>query len=107
MSTTFIQPGNTVTVPAPAAIASNDVVIVGQLIGVAQGDASQGAPMDITLTGCWTVPKIAADAFAVGDAVYWDDVNGLATATDTGTQLGVAIADAGASTATVAIRLLG
>ncbi|RNF33716.1 DUF2190 family protein [Paracoccus methylarcula] len=108
MSTTYLQPGHTLTITAPAAVASDDVVIVGDIVGIAQGDAASGAPVDVTVTGCWELPKVSADDVQTGEALFWDATAGLATVVSTGnTAIGYAIADAPAATGTVAVRLPG
>lgn len=108
MATNFVQPGRTLTIPAPATVASGGVVIAGAIVGIAQGDAVAAAPVDVTTEGVWELPKTAANAFAVGGAVYWNAETGLATSTASGnTKLGVATEAAPADTATVRVRLSG
>lgn len=108
MATNFIQPGNVITIPAPAAIDSGAVVIVGSIIGVAAGDAASGAGLDLHTGGIWDLPKVSADAFTLGAVVYWDAVASLATVTATdNTKIGVAVAAAGNGAATVKVRLSG
>ncbi|MFN4153651.1 MAG: DUF2190 family protein [Paracoccaceae bacterium] len=108
MARNFIQPGDTLTIPAPAAVASGFPVIAGDIKGIAQGDAASGAPVDVKCSGVWELPKVGANAFTLGAKVYWDDGDELATTTATdNTLLGVAVAAAGASTATVMVRLSG
>jgi predicted RecA/RadA family phage recombinase len=104
----LIQPGDTLTIPAPAAVLGGGIVIAGSIRGVAAGDAETGEPVDVVTRGVFTLPKVGADAFALGATVYWDADDALATTTSSGnTALGVAVAAAGASTATVAVRLSG
>ncbi|WP_240542452.1 DUF2190 family protein [Paracoccus marcusii] len=108
MATNYIQPGRTITIPAPATVASGGVVIAGEIRGIAQGDAIAASPVDVTTEGVWELPKVAANAFALGAAVYWNAATGLATSTASGnTKLGVAVADAAASAGTVHVRLSG
>lgn len=109
MAKNFIQSGDTLTVPAPAAVASGGVVIAGAIIGIAQGDADSGAPVDVACGGVWQLPKVAADAMAgVGVVVYWNSTSKLATVTASGnTKLGVAVEAAAAGTGTVKVRLSG
>ncbi|MDP3961301.1 MAG: DUF2190 family protein [Pseudorhodobacter sp.] len=105
MAKNYVQPGDTLTIPAPATVASGGVVIAGDIKGIAQGDAASGALVDVATSGVWELPKVAANAFTLGAKVYWDAVAALATTTATGnTLLGVAVAAAGASTATVQVR---
>lgn len=104
----YIQPGNILTIPAPVTVASGGVVIAGNIIGVAAGDALSGAPVDVDVVGVFDLPKVAANAFALGAAVYWDSTASLATSTATGnTKLGVATAAAAAGTASLPVRLSG
>lgn len=107
MARNFIQTGHNLTIPAPAAVLSGGVVIAGDLRGVALGDAAACAPVDVAVTGCWELPKVAANAFAVGAKVYWNGDN-LATSTASGnTLLGYAIEAAPAESASVKVRLAG
>lgn len=104
----FVQPGKTITIPAPAAVASGGVVIAGDIKGIAAGAADSGAPVDVETAGVFELPKVALDAFTLGASVYWDATAELCTTTSEGnTMLGVAVAAAAASTATVRCRLSG
>ena len=108
MAKNFVQPGDTITIPAPAAVLSGAPVIAGDIRGIAQGDAAAGAPVDVATSGVWELPKVAAGAFALGGKVYWIGADGLATSTASGnTLLGVAVEAAAAGTATVKLRLSG
>ncbi|WP_333683076.1 DUF2190 family protein [Pontibaca methylaminivorans] len=108
MATNFVQPGDTITIPAGDAVLSGGVVIAGEIIGIAQGHAIEGEPVDVATTGIWELPKVAADAFAIGDGVFFDLTAGLATSTEgDNPKLGVAVAAASASSATVNVRLSG
>lgn len=108
MATNFIQPGDVLTIPAPAAVLSGGVVIAGNIRGIAQGDAASGFPVDVATRGVWELAKAAANAFALGGKVYWNATDGLATTTASGNvQIGVAVEAAGASTATIKCRLSG
>ena len=102
----FVQKGENLTIPAPAAIASGDVVIVGEIVGIAAGDAAEDEPCDVVTVGVFSLDKVAADAFAVGDAVYWDSANKLATSTASGnTKIGVAVKVAVSGSAAVEVKL--
>lgn len=103
-----VQPGNTLTLTAPAEIISGGVVIVGSIIGVANGDAANGAPVDVDVVGVFRLPKVSALAIAAGDVVYWDSANKLVTKTASGnTKLGVATEVAANPSGNVAVRLNG
>jgi predicted RecA/RadA family phage recombinase len=104
----FIQRGDTLTIPAPADVLSGGVVQMGAIVGVANGSATQGAPVDVDVVGVFSLPKVAATAVAVGDVLYWDATAKLVTKTATAnTRLGVATEPAGAGAAEVAVRLNG
>lgn len=106
MARNYVQPGDVLTIPAPAAVLSGGVVIAGDIKGIAQGDAAAGAPVDVATRGVWELPKVAANTFALGGKVYWDGTAGLATSTASGnTLLGAAVEAAPADTATVKVRL--
>ncbi|GGL52151.1 DUF2190 family protein [Wenxinia marina] len=104
----FVQPGESITVTAAAAAASGDGVKLGQLFGIASGDAAIGEPLVLTTRGVFDMPKVSTDAFAVGDAVYWRTSDGAVTATASGnTKIGVAVTAAGNPSASVHVRLNG
>lgn len=108
MATNFVQPGNTITVTAAAVAAGGAVVKVGNIIGVAAGDAAIGDALDIETTGVWELPKVSALAIDVGDVVYWDAATGLVNKTSSGnTKLGVAVKAAANPSGTVRVRLSG
>lgn len=88
----YIQPGNTVTLAAPYDVTSGGGLLVGALFGVAGGDALTGEAVEASLVGVFDLTKAASQAWSVGDKVYWDDTNKVATKTATGnTLIGVAI----------------
>ncbi len=102
----YLQPGDTITIPAPASFASGDVVIIGGLVGIAAGDAAAAAPLDVVTRGIFSLPKAAAADFTLGATVYFDATNKVATATATGNaRIGLAVAAAAANTAAVEVRL--
>jgi predicted RecA/RadA family phage recombinase len=104
----FQQAGSNLTIPAPAAVSSGEIVIAGSIIGVAAGAAALGASVDVVTTGVFELVKVGADAFTLGALVYYDAAGKLATTTATAnTKIGVAVAAAGAGAATVSVRLSG
>lgn len=108
MGYNFVQAGSNLTIPAPAAVSSGGVVIAGSIIGIAVGSALLGEAVDVVTTGVFELPKVGANTFTLGAPVYWDDAADLATTTVSGnTKIGVAVAAAGASTASVKVRLSG
>lgn len=79
----YIQPGDSITVPAPADVKSGDLVVVGDLFGVAQFSAASGDPVEISTKGVFGLPKVSAQAWSVGAKVYYvaADKNVSTTAT--------------------------
>ncbi|MBI1649870.1 DUF2190 family protein [Hyphomicrobium sulfonivorans] len=104
----FIQPGDVVTVTAPANVASGSGVLVGTLFGVAAFSALADAEVEIKTTGVFELPKTAAQAWDVGAAIYWDGAAGVATtvATDN-VPIGKALAAAANPSARGIVRLNG
>lgn len=107
MAQNYQSVGSMLTIPAPANVSSGGVVIVGNIAGVAQGDALSGASVDIAVTGIWRLPKVGANTFAVGASVYWDGTAKLATSVTSGnTKIGTAVEVAGSGGVDVAVRLV-
>ncbi|MFC3631853.1 DUF2190 family protein [Paracoccus angustae] len=99
----FIQPGDTITIPAPAAVKSGDLVQVNALTGVAATDAAQDQPVAISVKGVFALPKSNA-VLPVGAPVEWTGT-AVASLAD-GDQIGVVVeaATAGDATAKVLLR---
>ncbi|WP_372838308.1 DUF2190 family protein [Phaeovulum sp.] len=106
----FVQPGDNITITATATATSGQGVLVGNLFGIAAGNAEIGDSLDLVTVGVFTMPKVSTDVLAVGDAVFWDDTAKLATADDdTGNnaEIGLAVTAAANPSGTVNVRLNG
>lgn len=104
----YISSGDVLTIPAPATVASGDVVIAGGLVGIAARDAASGADVEIKTKGVYELPKTSAEAWTVGAAIYWDATNGVCTTTATdNTLIGKAVAAAANPSSTGIVRLDG
>ncbi|MDR0808395.1 MAG: DUF2190 family protein, partial [Gemmobacter sp.] len=79
----FVQPGNTVTLTAPYAVASGDGLLVGSIFGVAAGTAASGEAVETALTGVFDITKVGSQAWTVGARVYWDNTNNRCTTVST------------------------
>ena len=104
----FVQPGDTITLTAPYAVASGDGLLVGSIFGVAAGTAALGESVETALTGVFDITKIGSQAWTVGALVYWDDANRRCTTVATANLLiGVAAAAVagGAGNTTGRVRL--
>lgn len=103
----YIQPGDNITVPAPADVVAGAGVKVGVLFGVAQDDALSGTDVVLATKGVYELPKTSAQAWTVGAAIYWTGTVAT-TATTTGNLLiGVAAAPAANPSSTGLVRLNG
>lgn len=69
----FIQPGDTIEVPAAAAaVASGQLVVIGALLAVANYPAAVGEPFNAKLTGVFELPKATGNAWVKGQPLMWD-----------------------------------
>lgn len=104
----YVQPGAYITVTAAAAASSGEGVKIGNLFGVASGDAAIGDKLVLTTQGVFDLPKVSANTFAVGALVYWDDTAKVVTSTASGnTRVGLAVTTAANPSASVNVRLDG
>ena len=75
----FIHPGKTLTIPvAPRTGNGGTGVQIGNIFGVAAWNYTAGSPVEIDVDGVFALAKDAS-VFNVGDRVYWDNVNFVAT----------------------------
>lgn len=106
----YVQPGENITITATAAATSGQGVLVGNLFGIATGNAEIGDSLDLVTVGVFNMPKVSTDVLAVGDFVYWDETAKLAIADDdTGNNelIGLAVTAAANPSGTVNVRLNG
>ena len=109
MATNYRQKGNTITLTAPVNLKSGDGFMVGSLFAVAAYDALSGSEVEGHVVGVFVLPKPnAVVIFNLGEKVFWDNVTGLCKATTAGFFcIGAAAKAAGATDATVTVRLDG
>ncbi len=78
----FVHRGHTLPLVAPYAVASGAPFKVGALVAVAvTAAAASGAAVEGMTEGVFQLPKVSAQAWAVGDKIYWDDTAKLMTTT--------------------------
>ncbi|MCL4069006.1 DUF2190 family protein [Pseudomonas sp. GX19020] len=68
----FLQKGTSLSLVALAAVASGGLVVQGVIAGVAGTDALDGDDVEVHVVGCYSLPKVAAQAWSAGDAIYVD-----------------------------------
>jgi predicted RecA/RadA family phage recombinase len=104
----FIQPGDTVTLPAPYTVNSGDGLLVGTIFGVASGNADNGKEVEAVTIGVFDLKKKATDVIAIGAALYWDNTAKEVTVTaEDNTLIGSALLAAGNGVTIVRVRLPG
>lgn len=102
----FVMPGENLDIIAAAEITSGQLVVVGDIVGVAQGDAEIGNGAVIVRRGVFALPKPTAQAWAVGAKLYWDAADGVVTATASGNKLIGAAAEPAANPSATGLVLL-
>ncbi|MDI6026099.1 DUF2190 family protein [Corticibacterium sp. UT-5YL-CI-8] len=103
----YVQKGENLTVPAPANVLSGAGVVLGSIFGVAAGDATSGAPVDLVTEGVFELPKVSALAIAIGDVVYFDNATKLVSKTASGNiKIGYATAVSANPSAIATVKLI-
>ena len=98
----YIQPGDTITVPAPAAIKSGAGVRINALFGVAATDAAKDEPVAISVAGVFELPKSSA-VLPLGAPVEWTGTQ--VAPLNRGVHVGIVVAAAAAGDATAKVLL--
>lgn len=111
MATNYVNEGCTIDVVAASDISSGDVVVTGNLIGVAVADIATGETGAVAVEGVFDVPKVTGAVIAQGETVMWDtsagkfDDNQATPATGDVSNGAIAWAAAGNSETTVRVKL--
>lgn len=104
----YVQPGRTLSLTAPRALASGEGFIVGALFAVATNAAASGAAVEGATDGVFDLTSDTGTAYATGDKVYWDDTAHRITKTATSnTLVGCAVAAKLSATTTARVKLNG
>lgn len=91
---TFVHNGDAIDYTPAADVAANSVVVLGDLVCVAQAAIAANKLGTLSLRGVFDFPKAtgAGSGIAAGTKLYWDATNKQATATaSTNKQLGYAV----------------
>lgn len=108
MARNYVHNGETMTVIAPANVNSGDLVVIGQMFGVAQASAASAANVAIRTGGVHTLRKLngVSTSIAAGANVYWDATNSNATFSATSnTRIGLAAIAASNTDTSITVRL--
>jgi len=77
----YIQAGDVLTLTAPYARLSGEMAKVGNILGVATNDISNGVLGEFQITGVVEVTALSTDTGTPGVNMYWDDTNKRLTTT--------------------------
>lgn len=99
-----IQKGEYLDVLASAAYTSGQLVIEGNLVGVAVADIASGAVGAIATEGVYSFEKEAAATLVQGDVAYYDTATKKLDATNTNPAVGHVVA---VSANTVHLKIYG
>lgn len=103
----FVQHGDMLTFVAPYAVASGAPFKVGAFVAVAVNAAANGAVVEGKTEGVFNLPKVSAQAWVVGDKIYWDDTVKAMTNVSGGTLVGAALSAATNPSATGTVYIDG
>lgn len=102
----FIQPGETLTLTTDRAVSSGGGFLAGSIFGVAVATYANGDAGEFNTCGVYSLTKTSAQAWTVGQKIYWDDTAHECTTDGTAGQLiGVATAVADNPSSTGYVRL--
>ena len=108
MAKNFVQPGKHLDLTAPTGGVTTGVgVLIGRLFSIALQTVAAAAAFVGATNGVWDLAKTSAQAWVVGDPIYWDNTNKRADNVPSAgfRRIGVAAADAANPSSTGQVRL--
>lgn len=76
MATNYVQPGKNLDLTAPTGGVTTGVgVLIGRIFAVATKTVAAAAAFVGTTMGVWSLAKTSAEAWSVGDPIFWDNTN--------------------------------
>ncbi len=107
MDSIFVSDGETVDYTPSGDVAAGDVVVQGTLVGVAERDIPADTLGALTIMGIRTFPKHASSSLVItaGAKVYWDVADNEVNLDTGNPYLGKAVLAAGATDATITVRM--
>jgi len=103
---TYVQDGKYVDYTPAAAIASGEVVVAGDLVGVTLRPLAAGELGSLAVDGIFDFSKLTNVAYTLGTILYCDDTNNVVTTTATGNKtIGKVVKAAATTDATVRVRV--
>ncbi|MCG3127379.1 MAG: hypothetical protein CHACPFDD_02239 [Phycisphaerae bacterium] len=78
---TFVQDGMSIDYTPGAAVPAGEVVVQGELVGIAKFAIAANALGSLSVDGVYDFPKATGGGTAItaGATLYWDDTNNRAT----------------------------
>ncbi len=102
----YIQDGCTLTLTTDRAVSSGGGFLAGAIFGVASGTYASGDAGEFLTEGVFELAKTSAQAWVIGDKIYWDDTNYRCDSDGTvGQLIGVATAVAANPSSTGYVKL--
>ena len=102
----FIHDGDAIDYTPGVDVAAGDVVVLGDLVGVAKREIKAGVLGALAVTGVFDFAKANDSSHIVGTLLYWDDTTNIVTGdANAGKQVGKVVRDAATTDATVRVRL--
>lgn len=105
MTGVFYKAGTIIDYVATKAVAYNEVVQIGSIVGVASHSAEVGEAIACAVEGVYKFPKTASENITAGTKVYMVSDAVTATQGDSGVALGTAWADASADDTEIQVRI--
>jgi predicted RecA/RadA family phage recombinase len=82
MANNYVQSGDeSLDLAAPYAVAAGAGALIGSMFVVALVTLANGAVGAFKRNGVWNLAKNSAEAWTVGQKVYWDNTNKVVTST--------------------------
>jgi predicted RecA/RadA family phage recombinase len=103
----FVHEGCSIDYTPAADVAAGDVVVQGDLVGVAKLDIKANKLGALAVCGVFDFAKNTGAAFTVGTVLYWDDTNNVVSTSSGGgnKQIGKVVRAAAAADTTVRVRM--
>jgi len=108
----FVSSGECIDYTPSSAVAAGDVVVQGDLVGIATRPIAAGTTGALAVSGIFDIVKASGTVFTAGQKVYWHAADKVAVTTDgggtgggTNKLIGKAVAAAGSGLTTVRVRL--
>jgi len=105
----FLYDGNTINYTPVSDVSAGDVVVQGDLIGIAKHDIAAGQLGALAVVGIFAVPKATGTGITAGAKLYWNSATktvALAPGTEPALPyLGKAVLAAASAATTVQARL--